>query len=537
MIKYILLAVVAWALPGAVAYAGDTAPVQTQIQTTPIATWDDIVKESIDASHAVDMQRALAASPVPSDLTLDTGFFLTGMSVFWPPDHAGASRIEHALRVQPIYSRGSLTGFWVVGRRKHAGEDRWTGIVARLKMNGTLAPFGDSDTPGFRTFFGGWDINDAVIVDDRIYFVGSSVSGLTTRKVFSYDCSILSSGEPCPGFGPPLDLGYKLVLELDSHGATGNSYAQRIVYDPTYGLLIGGKVRTSRGDEIVIVRADPITGALITQFRGDGINVGLPSWAAQSGANIDVRDMLLTSSNTPGGSRLYVAGSVRHELGDYAGYTLTINPATSYSIPGVTAWHKYEYEADNGGSGWKADGVSALGVQRDGKLLIAGWSETAVPGDRRLFLARAETTGALDTRFCEGLGLCLRYWTHAGVTDDDYPSMIAQRAGTHDIVVALKHRNPAPGDPHLRQEVWQYSASGNTVHARQVMDFAAAAGTSPSSVPMSGWIGNTKLFAKHDAIAVAGFRTYKADDMDMTVSYLLANDSIFADRFGGSLGD
>ncbi|MFZ1796283.1 MAG: hypothetical protein WAU14_06005, partial [Dokdonella sp.] len=80
---------------------------------------------------------------------------------------------------------------------------------------------------------------------------------------------------------------------------------------------------------------------------------------------------------------------------------------------------------------------------------------------------------------------------------------------------------------------------GNVLHALQTLDFAAAAGGAQWSRPFGMWVGNIAFATApvNEVVAVVGTRFYNATDYDGTLSQLKANDSIFADPFGGSQND
>ncbi len=76
-------------------------------------------------------------------------------------------------------------------------------------------------------------------------------------------------------------------------------------------------------------------------------------------------------------------------------------------------------------------------------------------------------------------------------------------------------------------------------HAAQTMDFPAGTGITAWSRPFGMWIGNIELGSapNNEVIAVVGTRLYDPTDYDSTLTQLMANDSIYADQFGGTKND
>ena len=518
MIKYILLAAASM-LPIAAAHA------------QPAMSWEDTVKESIDATQAYDVPTTPDGAPTPSDLTLDESFFNTGMFSFAPltPPPNGTD-IEDGLRVFQWYVCQPLCmhrGYYVVGRVKNT-DGTWRSSITRRKADGTL-------DIAFGTL--GWmypsstntDVVDAALGAGNMYILSTfDFSGVPIMRV---TCTDLATGASCAGFGGLIGFG------ATPSGAIRSAYARRIVYDIRYGLHIAGRIFTiARGWEIAIARLDKDTGALVTEFRGNGMNTGLPAWAAQTGSDIDVFDLAVVPPNYPGGERLYVAGTIKRTATDYDGFVVGMNP-----IDGITStgwgWNSFYFESDNLGD--KKDAITAITVQRNGRLAMAGWSETDVAGERSMILARSDSTGSLDSSFCDGSAICKRNDPWAGVVDDDLPAAIGERFGNRDLVVALKHRRPAANDPRPRQQVVQYSSSGNQKHAQRTLDFPASTGVTAWSRPFDMVINNTGLFSDSttEVVVVAGTRKWDDSDYDGTLTQLMANDSIFADQFGGKYND
>lgn len=525
MIKYILLAA-AWMLPLAAAHA------QTAM------SWEDTIKESIDATHVPDRPMAPDGTLTPSDLTLDPDFLNGGMHPFFPfPRPVGTSLVQDGLRVFP--SIGCITtpapmclhnGYYVVGRIRNTDGTTWHSAISQRNLDGSINQSFGTD---------GWmypsaqqaDVVDAAMGNGRMYILSTiDLVGIPAMRV---TCTDLTTGANCSGFTGVQTFGATIS------GAIRGAYARRIVYDSRYGLFIAGRVETvARGWEIAVARLDAGTGALNASFHGNGTTIGLPTWAAQTDSFLDVFDMTVVPSGTPGGERLYIAGTVKLGATDHDGFVLGLNPNDGYTLSGW-AWNNYYHEDDN--SGFKKDAITAITVQRNGRLAMAGWSETDVANEHVTFIARALATGDRDGyAFCaNNLAMCrVPVRPLIGVTNDDFPVAIAERAGNRDLVIALKSRSRS-GDYHPVQTVYQISSGGKTAHEIQTMDFATAPGNEGWSRPFGmvmvkdGVVG----IPGTESIAVVGTRRWNNAAFDFTLSHLIANDSIFADQFGGKQGD
>lgn len=521
MLKYILLAA-SWLLPCAVAHAQAATP------------WEVAVKESIDATHVVDQPLAADGSLVPSDLTLDTSFLNTGMFAFWPtPAPPNATDIEDGLRVFPWSNCNPLCthkGFYVVGRVKNT-DGTWQSSITRRKADGSLdLAFGTS----------GWmypssqasDVVDAALGAGKMYILTTvDLGGIPVMRV---TCTDLATADSCfTGFGGFVSFG------ASASGAIRSAHARRIAYDARYGLFIAGRVwTTARGWELAAARLDADTGGLVTAFHGDGTNIGLPAYAAQTAADIDILELAVTPAGNPGTERLYIAGTVKLTAADYDGFVLGLDPLSGFSTTGWL-WPQVYFEGDN--LDFKKDAVTALTVLRTGRVVMAGWSETDVAGERVAFIQRVNNDNSVDSSFCTSgsSGKCrIPVRPLVGVVNDELPVALAERYQNRDLVVAMKTRTRS-GDYHPAQAVMQFSSNGNVLHALQTLDFAADPGDAQWSRPFDMWVGNIAFATApvNEVVTVVGTRLYLPTDYDGTLSQMLANDSIFADRFGGAQGD
>ena len=158
-----------------------------------------------------------------------------------------------------------------------------------------------------------------------------------------------------------------------------------------------------------------------------------------------------------------------------------------------------------------------------------------------MILGRFKADGSYDYSFCGGTSICKRNFPWPGVSDQDRPAAIAEREGNRDLVVALTHARPVPSDQHLRQLVVQFSANGNLKHAQETMDYPSDSEETPRLSQAFGmWVGRSSQYGYgtgDGVIAVVGMRRWSLVDSDATIAHLIANDSIFADQFGGPHND
>ncbi len=508
-------------------------------------------KEAIDATTHHDEPLAPDGSVLPSDLNFNPAFGNSGMAAF-SPDTTNDYE-QGGLRVFPFktldVTGGTFPifyvkerGYYVAGRRKHYDTGLYDALIGKVKLDGTL------DT----TFgAGGWQaittppitsINDAAFdaATGSMYFVGSWALG-SNAEDFAVRCRNITTGNPCDGVGSLTSIAFNL-------GGSNRDVAQRVIFEPGSGstppyLYVAGFADSANGWRIAVVKLNATTGERVTAFGPNGQRVYMPPAGAQTGSDVNVFSMALAPATAPGGSRLYLAGNVKISSDgvDYNGYVLALDPTTGNGITAFGSWQYITYELDN--PGYRKDAVTAITVQRNGKLALAGWSDGLIAPDQRMILGRLNTDGSKDLGFCDNKGVCRR--NDATGSPVDEPTAILERPDNGDLVVALK-RNQTSGDYHPAQFVLQYGASGNVLHAQQVIDFPASSGQAWWSRPAGIALDTTPMVfdtipnAKRNLV-VAGTRKWAIVDIlrnfDVTLSHLLENDSIFADTFGGAHGD
>lgn len=527
---------------------------------------DDFVKESIDATRPARIDLAPDGSVAPHDLSLDTDFDPTGSKSYWPPATTGWSATEDSLRVFPWV--GTITfpgsppisytghkGYYVVGKQKSSDGTQWRGWIARVNLAGSLdSTFG---TNGWIYTIGQDDIVDAAIVGAKAYLltnIWSTTAAPPATRIGCIDLATPTGSDCFPALAGVQTWG------ASAAGPRTAAYGQRLVHDSRYGLFVAARIINSdRGQEVGIARVNADTGALVTEFRDGGYNIGLPTWAGPTGqVTVQVNDMVVTPADYPGGTRLYVAGQARRSDADWDGFILGLGPTNGTTSSGWN-WNTktLHYEHDN--TDYKQDNVTALAVLRNGGIVFAGWSETDDAAVRPMIMGSFKADGGPDTSFCNGnanLGLtaCLvdpPYSTGLPLLIDykpfSWPVALAERRQNRDLVVAQRFQNNGgslafPDDHRVRTQVQQLSANGNRIHASRTIDIPGS-GSTLWSRPFGMWMGGTGLWSStegglgEELIAIVGTRQWSANDYDATLSQLRATDSIFADAFGGKYSD
>jgi len=500
---------------------------------------DDFAKQAGDATQPLQLNLAPDGAPVPSDLTLDTGFDFGGMRTLWAPAQAGWSDTEDGVRVFPWDGMNTHKGYFVVGKQKNAAGNAWRAWITRVDLGGVIdTTFG---TDGWIYGDAQDDIVDAVIARPRAYILGNMSSGAATR-VTCIDMSTPTGNSCFTGFAGVLTWG------ISASGPRTAAYGQRLIYDARYGLFVAARiVSTTRGQEVGVARISAGNGALIPQFNGDGYYFGLAAWAPATGAEVTVNALATTPHNYAGTPRLYVAGQMKRDAaGDHDGFIAGLDPTTGV-VSADWDWRAFYYENDN--TGYRKDAITALAPLRNGKVAFAGWSETDDAGLRPMIMGRVNSDGGFDANFCKGnpnrssFGCMVEHNIDEFYKPDSQPVALAERAQNRDLVVAMRSKNNGSMPPtNVITRVEQYSADGNRVHAALDLDYAGSAGVTHWSRPFGLWMGHTGDWNGGDGngeevLAVVGTRLYSGTDFDATLSHIKATDSIFADTFGGTAGD
>lgn len=483
---------------------------------------------------------AQPASAVPTvldavattDLDLDTTFGSGGWTIADFNDangmlDQGMRTFSRCTRVNGVCQFPVTYSYYLVG--KHAGGPNWSAVVARLDENGfPIASFGSG---GKLTVPTSMRVMADVAFDPvagRLYFVGAQPVFVTTDLQFSVFCLDLATGAGCVGFGNPGNTqGYQyVVFDL---GGNNDDIAESVLFDPAGFLYVAGKAASPTGAQIAVAKLSAANGALVSAFGGIGqahFDIGLRS----ADNDVDVLDMALRN-----GASLYLAGAYRQPAGDYDGYAFSLEAATADQ----THLRRIAAESDNLPVP-ENDAITAITVLANGDIAMAGYSDTAVARAPALLLAKTTPSLVLDDRFC-GAGICVKeVGDGAHGWQDTYPRALAERPGDRDLVVALQAGtwtyDFAANRFELREKqvVQQFSASGITLHASRELEFPAFVDGSGTDARASFTAG---MNVSNGVVELVGSRKWSDSDSDITMTRMLANDAIFADRFGGASGD
>ncbi len=364
----------------------------------------------------------------------------------------------------------------------------------------------------------------------RLYFTGQS-SLFLFGNAFTTFCFDIDTGAACAGFASGSTVGYSYTVFDAPGGDTSRlgSIAHRIVYDPGGYLFIGGESNLSVGMQLALTKINAVTGQAVASF---GTN-GNATYQIEFGDTIDqtLMTMARRPAATPGPDLLYIGGTYKRALnGDYEGYISAISATTGV----VQATQYIYYEDDN--TGYKKDSVNAITVLANGKIAFAGSSDTDLLNVPATLVGRLNSlAGGLeyDPSFC-GTGLCVRsnHSSFGSNFSNAIPIAIGERPGNRDLVISTQGNLFAIGSPQVIR-IEQYGASGNTYHAG---NYVAVTGTGSNDTTWAG----PGLDVSDEFVTVTGTRLWGPtidDDVDFVVGQLKANDSIFADQFGGPHSD
>jgi len=212
------------------------------------------------------------------------------------------------------------------------------------------------------------------------------VAGIAGPGVF-LACRLTAGGDVDPTFG---------VRGCRRVNVDGVTYAALAV-QKNGKVLIAGTTRTATDFDAVVVRLTR-DGALDPTFDGDGV------------ATVDFGgdDQAWAVAVQPDGKVLVAGAAVVGSAADFAVARLLPegSPDPAFSGDGVVTVDFF---------GDPSDVATALAVQPDGKILVAGYSFVSAFGDDDMAVARLDASGNLDATFASGG----RGRYHFGGTRDD----------------------------------------------------------------------------------------------------------------------
>lgn len=485
---------------------------------------DTFAKQAIDATgpalatDAMDHPLQPFAGPV-SDLDPDPDFGINGVRDYYLD--TPASREGWGLRLFP---RPGNAGYYVLG--KHGtGAGTWEAVVVVTDSQGLATRTLYVPTPMFR-------LDDATFdsANGRFYFVGGARQSGHADSDFAVTCVDIDTtpaGGPCAGFG----TGGTAFIAFN-RGGNNDDVARRVISRPNLGVLVTGWAKDGT-DRYVFAATSLLraSGGLVTRF---GTNGRFTHDMDSLRDNLDVNVFDIALSNDPDASaRLYIAGNYSRDVArrNYDGVVLALNAwngvlDSSFGPGGhgsIQIWLDLGDPATN-----MSDAVTALAVLANGKLAVAGWSVDQAGLDR-LMLARIRENGLIDINsgFCGNEGKCTPFTSGRSF----WPAAIAERPGNRDLIIAAEN----PNNPGVNDETWQmvfqFSRDGSYRHA-----------ATHHSTHMSGQLEYTvpaALRVTNEDAMIVGTRRYDATtaDYDVLLWRLRANDTIFADMFGGAHAD
>ncbi|WP_155981353.1 hypothetical protein [Nocardia sp. BMG111209] len=392
--------------------------------------------------------------------TLDIGFGAHGK--VWST--VGPESRARAVAVQP-------DGRIVAAGTTHDAVRGDNFAVVRYLPDGTEDPgFGDKGIVS-ADFDGGDDVAAAVLVqpDGRIVAVGTSHGDGDTVAVARFR----PDGRPDPGFG----AAGQLSTDLGTRADRGNAAALQ----PDGKLIVAGSTRDpERGDEFLLIRYNPDgtpdpsfgqAGIVSTDFGGraaaahavvvqpDGRIVAVGTTAGTgTGDNIAVAryrpDGTLDTAFGDGG-RIATDLTAKDDRGNavalqpdgkllVAGSTHDIVQGDNFLLVRYTADGRLDPAFGRAGAvatdfGGAADSANAVGIEADGKIVVAGTSHGDENTDR-IAVARYTRDGTLDP----GFGRNGQATTEFGKKADQGRAVAVQPDGR--IVIAGVTHDPVLGD-------------------------------------------------------------------------------------------
>lgn len=493
-------------------------------------SWEHAIKEAADATwqppQILNEAETLAVST--SDIAPDWN------RAYWPATTSLMAKPLAVRRYTEITGVNPLTlkSFtYVLLYQRRAGNGLFDALILKLDANNNpVTSFGPN---GFKRLDVGFDTLEAATFGTesfgppRAFFAGSKwVSGL-----FNFDMAVAcldasSADGKCSGWSPT-----STSLAPFNYAGTGADLASVIQYDPDGYIFIAGKVARTEGFVIGAAKIKASDGLFDTSFAASG-----KTWYSLNGLGAydpQITASAFAASGTPGGKRLYIAGSFQpgSDPNDRDGFILSASTVNS------SFSRKWVYnEIDNAGN--KKDEVTAVSVLKNGKVAYAGWSETDDANYQTILLGRLKAVDVTaDASFC-GSGMCSHVvggplYLGGGIRSVR-PRAIAERKMNGDLVVAVSGtiRDPSPINPVSipRQILQLWNSRGSQQYASAGNEY-----TFSTSSTAGAWSGPIEV-ADSDVI-LTGERRWTDTNFDVTVARHLRLDSIFASSFGGATSD
>lgn len=462
-----------------------------------------------------------------SDLAPDGSFDGTGSRT---ADFNGATdKFDVGLRVFPSTSGG----YWLAGYQAGPSSTRSLAI-AKFKADGS---YDTSYNGSGRKLIASTmlEVTDvAKGTGDTLYFVGTQHTGSNTDSDIQVAC-FDATGAPCSGFG---DNGVKAIwLDLGADPSNRDERPNRIVWYASQLYIVGetetdSGVGTPRNSAAFAINLNPASGAQNMTFGNLPTHAGVFLYNPDLTPNgRDAAFDVLAYSPAPFTYRLVIVGQMQRQPGDgdIDGFALSVNGVTGQADNFIDS----AIFADLGTS--KQDTALRVMRRRNGGFIVAGaaYDDSASPAQYQLLLAAYKPDGAADDGF-SGSGTYVRH--QLVLSGTNVPYGIAERADTRDLVIGLNIKADLFGDGHPMQAVVQLGSRGAPLHATAILDFDA-------NVAAQKFSSGSDLALDGNDVVTAGYRRWTlgnpvaTSDADMTIARFVANDTIFADMFGGHASD
>ena len=463
-----------------------------------------------------------------SDLLPDTSYDTTGSRPYAFDDANG--KLDAALRIFPA----SGGGYWLAGWHGGATAARFL-VIARLHDDGSFDTSYGSGT-GKKiiptTMLSVVDV--AKGVGDSLYFVGTRHTGSNTDIDFQVDC-IDNAGMPCAGFGTSGTQGYWLDLGADAQNK--DDIPARVVWFASQLYVVGETDTGSGATEnraAFAININPSSGNRNPSFGNVPAHAGVYLFNPDFTPNgRDAAYDVLAYAPAPFQYRLLIVGETQHSTAsgqDTDGFVVSVNGATGQE----DGFMNTQVYADLGTK--KKDKLLRVMQRRNGGFVVAGTAmdDSASPLQFQLLMAAYKADGGFDTAFGMRHSLV--------ISGRNIPYAIAERADTRDLVVGININADLFGDGHAMQGIVQIGRNGDATkpHALGILDFDA------NSAAEKGSSGTDLFVDSGNRVVTAGWRCWTTamvgpltlcNDEDMTAGRFIANDTIFADAFGGSSSD
>lgn len=486
---------------------------------------------SFDKANAVDTDVQPEWTSTINDLLFDSTFNGNGRKFYDFSDANG--NVDKALRVLPATGGG----YWLVGYHTsyQTGSARYIAI-AKLKADGSFdSSYGDGGSITVATTM------DSVVdvakgLFDTLYFVGTRRSGGANTWDVGIDC-IDNAGAHCDGFGTSGAQTY--ALNLGGDPANFDDRPTRIVWFSGQLYVVGETdvgSGTATDKAAFAINVNPSSGARNLSFGNvtahPGVFLHNPNYYdPTSGAKgRDVALDVLAYSPSAFAIRLVLVGETQHAaIGgeDTDGFVLSVNGVTGQ----VDNFINRGIFADLGNK--HKDRLVRVTRRHNGGFAVAGEAEDDSADQTQLLLAAFKADGSYDSAFGTRHALVISGYNS--------PYGLAERADTRDLVVGI-NIDDSFGDGHRMQGVVQIGRNGDAtvLNAFNDLDFPAASTAAKHSS------GNDLSLDGSNRVVVAGYRCWQTvvvgtdtvcGDTDMTAGRFVANDTIFADAFGGGSSD